>query len=178
MLNPNSLLGFKHQRWSGPAEVRTEVDAKRLGINCVALAHLAINQEFGVSLPASLHCWEMFNNHDLFTDVLSVDDLRRADLFWFGPDQPDSVIEDFRPIRGENGLLRNWGPIKHVAIYTGQRQGSDPLLLHATKSGGTEESVIWPLSEFAGYPRYGKVFRISRLVPELAYCSVDLVEAS
>lgn len=117
---------------------------------------------FGHALPSSLHCYEMVSDNTQFTTVGSVDDMQKGDLVWFGLRLPKVTLPEFSPMYSEDGSLVNWrdNPVKHVAIYTGEKT-SDYMLLHATPIGGS--TAVWPLRRFEKYKRYEKVYRISRL---------------
>lgn len=151
----------------GPREVRTVQEAVRDGANCIAIAHLAIDSLFGVKLPPEKHCLEMATDTDTFATVTDLTDLQAGDLHWFGVDVPDAILRDFVPEYDGHYLL-NWrdSPINHVAIFTGEMEGDEPLLLHASPTDGT--TAVWPLSEFAAHERYAKLHRVSRLVGPVA----------
>lgn len=155
---------YSYEFWRGPAEVRSIADAKRHGLNCIALAHLAINKLFEVELPPELHCAELYTDKQYFTRVDNLADARHGDLVWFGIADPPIEPEAFVPLY-QNGMLVNWRnfPVKHVAIHTGKhdKQG-EPLLLHASQKDNT--NVIWPFSQFAERNRrWQKFYGISRL---------------
>lgn len=152
---------FAYRFTQGPDRVPDEITAQRDGLNCIALAHLAIRYLFGHSLPTSLHCCEMFSDIARFNTVESVQDMQAGDLVWFGLRSPKVPLEEYNPEYDEDGVLVNWrdNPVKHVAIYTGERT-DDYLMLHATNIEGT--NVVWPLQRFAAHRRYEQVYRISR----------------
>jgi len=154
---------FTYRFTQGPDRVPDKVAAQRNGLNCIALAHLAIKDLFGRSLPSSLHCYEMFSDTTRFDTVTSVEDMQAGDLVWFGVRSPKVPLEQYDPQYDEAGALVNWrdNPVKHVAIYTGEQSDGDYVMLHATNVEGT--NVLWPLQQFATHRRYEQVYRISRL---------------
>ncbi len=159
---------FVYDFCQGPERVPNEDVAREEGLNCVSLAHLAVESLFRRRLPAQLHCYEMFTDHERFHDLDDSEPLQVGDLVWFGRSEPSVPPEQFVPTYDANGYLLNWqdSPVNHVAIYTGDQENDDPLLLHATYFTGT--TAVWPLSKFAEYPRYAQVRRIARLRPDPA----------
>lgn len=154
---------FVYRFMQNPDVVRSEEDARRDGINCVSLAHLALKELFEKELPEDLLCAELYADRDYFDHFDSLDNLQTGDLVWFGIENPRIMPDDFTPLY-EQGRLVNWRdfPIKHVAISTGERdETGDELLLHSTYYEGT--NTIWPLSQFASYERYRRTYGISRL---------------
>lgn len=153
---------FTYRFTQGPDRVPDVITAQRNGLNCIALAHLAIRDLFGHSLPPALHCYEMFSDTAQFSTVESVKDMQAGDLVWFGVRSPKVPLEEYNPQYDEDGALVNWrdNPVKHVAIYTGER-ADDYLMLHATNVEGT--NAVWPLWRFATHRRYEQIYRISRL---------------
>ncbi len=163
-LDPAYVYNFEQ----GPNRVSSEVDARLYGINCVTLAHLAIRRLFDRELPSNLHCYEMATDEDYLETIESPELMERGDLIWFGYANPPQSIEDFAPIYDSEGYLLNWrdSPIKHVAMYTGeQQQDGDFLMLHSTHIEGT--NTVWPLSLFAKYKRYERIYRIGRFKTEV-----------
>ncbi len=154
---------FVYRYTQNPDAVRTEDDARKYGLNCVALAHLAIKALTGHELPPDLLCAELYADRERFDHTEDLKDLRAGDLVWFGIENPSVMPDAFMP-RYEGRTLVNWDefPVKHVAVYTGDRdvQG-EALLLNATFYAGT--NVVWPLSQFSSYRRYKKIYGASRL---------------
>ena len=147
----------------GPDVVRSREDALRDGINCISLAHLALRDLFDYELPAELFCLELYYDREHFTEVGGLENMQAGDLVWLGLASPTVEIEDFVP-RYKNGRLTNWSesPVKHAAIFTGEKdQSSDHLLLHSTPYEGT--NAVWPLKMFSRHKRYRKVYGITRL---------------
>lgn len=162
-VNPAYVYKFTQ----GPDVVRDNEDALRYGINCVSLAHLAIRDLFDYELPSELQCAEMYLDRDHFKKVENTQDMCQGDLVWFGIEDAKIEPEEFVPVY-EDGALVNWAdfPIKHVSLYTGEKDERDyPLLLHATHVGGT--NTIWPIDKFAVYRKYRRMYGITRLIPEL-----------
>ncbi len=157
---------FVYRFWQGPREVRSIDDAKRSGLNCVALAHLSLNSLFGHTLPPDEHCYEMYRDTTYFIDVPGNSDIQEGDIFWFGPARPNISEDKFVPEYDESGLLLNWrdSPVRHVAIATGETIEGDDLLLHATHVDGT--NAMWPRTKFAEYTRYEREYRVARLALE------------
>jgi hypothetical protein len=125
---------FVYRFWQGPKEVRSLQDAKRKGLNCVALAHLSIKTLFDYELPFTEHCYEMYKDTERFREVPKESRIKRGDIFWFGPARLRVAENEFAPEYDESGLLLNWrdSPVRHVAIATGETFQGDDLLLHAT----------------------------------------------
>lgn len=146
----------------GPVMVPDEEAARREGLNCVALAYLVVEGLYRCRLSPRQHCYETFSDTERFVTVPSLPDMQTGDLVWFGHTHSQPV-DSFVPQYNANGYLLNWreSPVSHVAIYTGQQEDNDYLLLHATDIAGT--NVIWPLQRFATYPRYEQIRRVSRL---------------
>jgi len=156
-LDPSFVYKYTH----GPDVVRSRYDALRRGINCVSLAHLALNDLFDYQLPNELDCYELYTDSEHFESVADLECMRIGDLVWFGREATNIDPENFIPIYQDRQLL-NWEdfPIRHVAIYTGEYD-EDYLLLHSTHLEGT--NAVWPLSRFASYAAYRKLYGISRL---------------
>ena len=151
---------FIYRFMQNPNVVRSEEDARKHGINCVSLAHLAIKNLFEYELPRDLLCAELYADTKHFERIEQLQDMQTGDLVWFGIEQPAIHPEEFVPRYDEQGKLINWSdfPVKHVAISTGEHnEDRDPLLLHSTYYEGT--NVIWPLSRFSAYPKYKKNIR-------------------
>jgi hypothetical protein len=159
--------------WSqGPARVRSREDALRDGLNCVALAHLAIRDLFGYALPARMQALELFGDSVRFEAVADADGMEAGDLVWFGVASPRVALDEFVP-RYDGEELVNFGdfPVKHVAICTGTRDGGDHLLLHASSAEGT--NALWPLRRFGDCDRYRRVYGIRRLREEVRRPGAD-----
>ena len=156
---------FRYVRTQNPALVRSRDDALRDGLNCVALAHLVIRDLFGCALPAHLQAFELVRDELYFEPAGDQAHVEAGDLIWLGLDRPEADQAAFVP-QYDGVELVNGGhfPVKHVAIGTGDRDHGDPLLLHASVADGT--NAVWPLTRFAGYPRYGRVYAHRRLRPE------------
>lgn len=154
---------FRYNFHQGPANVPDISTAIQNGLNCIALAHLALKDLFDYSLPPSLHCYEMFSDEERFLPIDAADEMQKGDLVWFGHSSPRIPIDEFVPHYDDGGTLTNWmdNPVKHVAIYSGEKI-DDFMMLHATYIEGT--NVIWPLKKFADYVRYEKIYKISRLM--------------
>ncbi|ADP79988.1 hypothetical protein [Pseudofrankia inefficax] len=153
---------FRYEWSRGPARVASRAEALRGGLNCVALAHLVLQDLFGHRLPASLRSLEMFRDRAHFEPVPAQARPRAGDLVWFGVADPPVPPEEFVP-RYRDGELLNFRDfaVNHVAIHTGDRVGDDFLLLHASSTEGT--NALWPLRRFADYPRYARTYGIRRL---------------
>jgi hypothetical protein len=153
---------FRYVRSQSPARVRSQDDALRDGLNCVALAHLVIRDLFGYVLPARLQALELVRDLAHFEPALDPERMRAGDLVWLGVDRPRAKLDEFVP-QYDGDELANGGdfPVKHVAVCTGTREGGDHLLLHASSADGT--NALWPLRKFAGYDRYRRIYAIRRL---------------
>ena len=138
--------GYRYDFNQGPKEVRSPEDALRSGINCVSLAHLAIKDLFDYELPSELHCAEMYRDTEHFVAVDADEPLLQGDLFWFGIKNPKIQAEEFKPVYDHSGNLINWfeNPIKHVAMYTGIKNGdNDPVLLSFNSRGGYKYTLAF-----------------------------------
>lgn len=168
-LDPAYVYNFTQ----GPNVVRSHEDAKQYGLNCVALAHLVLEDVYGTQLPANMRCYEMFTDDEHFDTVPDVAAVQAGDLVWFGVANPKLDVTDFVPIY-QNDELVNWPdfPVKHVGIAIGKEEQQDPSILHATWFAGT--NVIWPLSKFARYQKYAKIYGIQRYKQS----NIHLVQAS
>lgn len=163
LLEPYIDPAFEYRFTQGPDVVQSREDAIRYGINCVSLAHLALKDLFEYRLPPDLMCAELHMDREHFVNVNNLQDMQTGDLLWFGIEEPAVAVDDFVP-HYVDGQLVNWidFPVKHVAIYTGEKnEDNDYLLLHSTHVEGT--NVIWPLAKFAGYQKYEKLYGITRL---------------
>lgn len=146
----------------GPNLIQSKEQARRDGINCVSLAHLALRELCGVYLPSTLMCSELHRDREHFEAVSDIE-IKVGDLVWFGVQEPVIEPNDFVPIY-INGELLNWReyPVKHVAIATGEVDGeNDPLLLHSSSIVGT--NAVWPMRDFANHRRYERKYGVSRL---------------
>jgi hypothetical protein len=117
---------FRYVFTQSPARVRDRADARRSGLNCVALAHLVIRDLFGHALPAGSQSVELFGDLERFEPVPATARLRAGDLVWLGAAAPAIRPEDFVP-RYRNGELLNFAEfaVNHVAIATGDREDGD-----------------------------------------------------
>ena len=155
--------------WSqNPARVRSREDARRDGLNCVALAHLVTRDLFGYALPARLQCREPARDLTHLEPVQDPGHLRTGDLVWFGPERPPVGLDEFVP-QYDGDELVNAGevPVKHIAICADDDGGDDDdrLLLHASSVDGTK--ALWPLRRFRDYERHRRIHTIRRLRREL-----------
>ncbi len=134
-------------------------EALREGINCVSLAHLVIGEIYGVTLPQSYKCFEMFCDTEYFEKD---DEIIVGDLVWFGIKDANQRLKSFRPSL-KNGELTNWSdcPVKHVGICVDDTMSSEQTILHATNVEKT--NALWPLDAFARHRRYAEVCGVSRL---------------
>jgi cell wall-associated NlpC family hydrolase len=143
-----------------PSAIRSPEDAQRYGINCIVLAHLMLNELSGEPLPPELHFAELYADTEHFRPVEGGPNaMAPGDLVWFGAANPRLEAADFVPRHAPDGHLLNWGdnPLKHVAVHVGNGQ-----LLHATHIDGGR-NALWPLGRFARYPRYAKLYGVTRL---------------
>ena len=149
----------------GPDKVRNYADAARDGVNCVSLAHLVMKDAFGESLPPDLFFYEMFSDTERFAPVTGLSGMQPADLVWLGHGNPKFEIDEFTP-EFVDGHMTNWddSPIKHVGVFTGEVKDDEPMVLHACWYVG--RTAVWPLSEFSQYPKYERVYGVSRYIPE------------
>ncbi len=170
VLDQHDVLGqytdppFPYDFTQGPDVVRSHEDARRGGVNCISLAHLAMSDLFDIKLPPGLHRAEMYVDTMYFEDVADSDAMRCGDIVWFGIASPAIEPVDFIPVY-ENGVLLNWAafPVKHATVFTGNRDhNGDPLLLHATRFAGM--STIWPMSKFPEYDMYRRRYATRRLI--------------
>ncbi len=144
--------------------MRSELDARLYGLNCAALGHLVVQKLFAVELPPELDAYEMYTNiGGLFVPVDQAP-MQQGDFVWFGRQSPEIPVEAFIPVYAADGDLLNWPEfaVHHLAIYTGENDNGDPLLLHASPTAVTNE--ILPLSQFAQCPRYAQTYGVSRFV--------------
>lgn len=154
---------FEYKFTQGPDVVRNREDAIRYGINCVSLAHLALKDLFEYRLPPDLMCAELHMDREHFVSVGNLQDIQTGDLVWFGIEEPAVTVDEFESYYID-GQLVNWAdfPVKHVAIYTGEKgEDNEYLLLHSTHIEGT--NVVWPISKFASYQKYQKLYGVTRL---------------
>jgi hypothetical protein len=159
---------FRYVRTRNPARVRNRQDALRDGLNCVALAQLVTRELFGYTLPARLQSLELARDLAHFEPVPDPGRMRAGDLVWFGVDRPRVGLDEFVPQYDGDELVNGSDvPVKHVAIFTGSRDDSDCLLLHASSVDGT--NALWPLRRFRDYDRYRRIYAIRRLRQEFHY---------
>lgn len=156
--------GYTYSFEQGPNKIRSHEDARVNGLNCVALAHLAMKDLFDYTLPQDFQCLELFLDREHFEPIDGLDSMQQGDLVWFGFAEPEVTLEAFVPVYDEQGELTNWKDValRHVGVFTGERdEDNEPLILHATRSAGT--TAVWPLQKFQKYRRYRKIYGISRL---------------
>lgn len=158
-LNPSYAYDF----WSGPDVIQSKDEALANGINCISLAHLALQDLFECRLPQSLMCSELYKDREHFRPMNERELNQIGDLMWFGIEDPPVNVDEFVPCY-EDGKLINWAdfPVKHVAIHTGEDNDGDPLLLHSTSIVGT--NIVWPMSYFKTYKRYRRFYGATRLL--------------
>ncbi len=157
-INPDFVYRFNH----GPNVIKSREQALREGLNCEALAHLALRDLTNVALPSDLRCYEMYNDTEYFRKIETSETLQEGDLFWFGQNRNMRPV-DFQPLFNK-GELTNWDeyPVKHMALFTGEHaHDGNPLLLHATYVTGTNS--VWSLPEFNKYPQSKKLYGVTRL---------------
>lgn len=158
-----------------PKVVRN-VEAARLGTNCVGLLHLMLGPE---RLSPNLHCHELFWDETNFKTLASQKDAHLAlsqleplDVLHFGwrdlshprLSQPLEPIEVFVP-EYDDGFITNYprSPLTHVGMYSGARtESGDPLIFHASQEAGC--AVLEPLSNILENPRYQQIYRVSRFM--------------
>jgi cell wall-associated NlpC family hydrolase len=154
--------GYVYRFMNGPRFVRTKQEAKIRGINCISLAHFVLKDLFNIELPAELDCYELYTERALFEEV-AAEQMATGDLLWFGWSNPKIPIENFVPkYSGSNLANYQDRAVTHVGIYTGEQdEVNDPQILHSSPVEGT--NAIWPLRRFSDYPRYSKLYGITRL---------------
>lgn len=168
-----AVSGFSYDWERGPAQVRSERDAQ-MGLNCVALSHLAL-RKLGVQLPPDLHNLEMFTDMRSgsgdFFEPLRVDvpalldgrDLHIGDVVWFGHPASEQVLTNFTPDYSGDNFLRNSfeHPLRHLAVATGEidPDTGEPLLLHTSGARGAE---IVPLSVIMSLDQHQTVHGVGR----------------
>lgn len=157
-LDPSFVYRFEQ----GPQVVADIEQAKQDGINCISLTHLAIESLFNYRLPEDLHCAELYQDAGYFDEISSLSAMEVGDVIWFGVETPTIEPGAFVPVY-EDGILVNWRdfPVKHAGIFHGWSSNGEPEILHATHLAGT--NVIWPLSKFAEFRRYQKIYSVRRL---------------
>jgi hypothetical protein len=154
---------YTYRFLQNPDVVNGKADALANGLNCVTLAHFAMQDLFNYELPKDLLFAEMYLDEEHFKTVESLGALQLGDLVWFGRPDPLLRPEEFEP-EYQDGRLLNWQqfPVKHVAIFSGERTpDDDPILVHATYRTGT--TCAWPLQTFLEYRWCGQVYGASRL---------------
>ncbi|MET1032986.1 MAG: hypothetical protein ABWX94_00640 [Candidatus Saccharimonadales bacterium] len=168
-----AISGFSYDWERGPAQVRSERDAQ-MGLNCVALSHLAL-RKLGVQLPPDLHNLEMFTDmrggSGKFFEPRKVDvpalldgrGLRTGDVVWFGHPASDQVLTNFNPDYTSDNFLRNSfeHPLRHLAVATGEidLDTGEPLLLHTSGARGAE---VAPLSVIMSLDQHQTVHGVGR----------------
>lgn len=157
-----TIEGYVYSFTQGPDRVRSHEDARRGGINCIALAHIVLKDMFNKELPGFMKCYETFTNDQQFEKVENIEQAKAGDLVWFGVENPKIALEEFVP-RYEGDVLANWSdfPIEHVGVFTGEFENDEPLVLHSTFYA--RGPVKWPLSKFKQYPKYAKIYGVQRL---------------
>jgi len=164
-LNDTYLYEFKH--W--PDTIHTQQEALARGLNCVSLAHLIDKSLFGIDLPESLRCIELFYENPYYTTVNSVQDLQIGDLMFVAAKGEQEKIDIFIPRYDEQGNLLNGSefPHMHIAIYAGEKDEQvDPLFIHANWID--KKVSLWPLRKFREYPRYEEIYAIKRIKLDLS----------
>ena len=157
---------YRYDFLQGPDKVTGILDARRNGVNCVALAHLAMADLFDPQPPlaSELMCFELLMDIERFEVVENIEEIIEGDLVWFGRANPRFGLNEFVPNLA-SGQMLNWAdcPLNHVAISTGAcDESGDPFLLHASPTDGT--NAIWPLSRFLEHERYKEIYGIKRFV--------------
>lgn len=136
-------LGVPYKFEHGP-QARLGAWVFREGMNCQLLVHLAMQEFYGVSLPAEIGSKEIFKGNGWFYPV-DKDTLAVGDVFLFGRQH------EVDPRR------------LHLAVYIGSQENTAvPLLMHATSIEGCVS--IWPLEKFLVHDRYRQLYGIRRLV--------------
>ena len=151
-------LAYDFER--GPREVRSFDDARRGGLNCVALAHLVVADQFGVVLPDYLQCTELFFDRT-YTKPVRKTDVRPGDLAWLGRSSATSP-HTFMPVY-HGGRLLNWDafPINHVGIVVSD--ADEPMrILNASQYD--ESVVVSSLEDLQKRPRYSHLHGLSRVI--------------
>lgn len=135
--------------------------AHSLGITCYLLVDFLASRN-GVRLSPLAKPYELLNDSRNFSTVPGLDDLCAGDVLWHG--LPGVTAENFEPHYDTNNFLRNWrsGPSQHMSIFTGQYDGGEPVLLHASFRAG--RTTLDPLSEISVSKNLRDVTRIGRFV--------------
>lgn len=137
--------GLPYRFASGPSQDRSYEILTQAGINCQFLAHLMLQDWFGINLPVAMRSKEMFEDGKYFDEIEDVQKSQFGDLFFFGKES----LVDLRKL--------------HVAIHSGhldENTGS-PNLIHANYIDlGVS---IWPSERFGEYLRYQRLYGIRRL---------------
>lgn len=153
----------------GPKQVRSAEDARE-GLNCVALAHLALKDLANIQLPSALHCFEMFRDMrsvgDFFRPVAGgVQNMIEGDIVWLGHQASDRIVEGFTPDYDNQLHLRNNRafPLRHLALYTGEMdtETGHPLMFHTSRETGIE---IAPLPAIMEWEPHEQIHGIGRLI--------------
>lgn len=157
---------LKYDFTKGPEVVGDLEQARKMGMNCISLAHIVLKDLFDVALRPEQHCYEMYADSIHFESVEKPSAMQVGDLVWFGYPRPRVSPATYKPVYDTLGRLENWrdNPIKHVGIYTGKIIDGDYGLLHATHYTGG--NVIWPLKKFKQFRRYNRTYRISRFIAD------------
>ncbi len=168
--------GYEYNFGNGPDVIRTESQAKQLGLNCVTLTHLLIPRLFDIELPGNMRGWEMYCINPFFGDVARAEDMDLGDVLFFGrPTLPEyalqysPVYDEYKELTNEeigNNLIGQKYSGVHLAMNTGEADDTEnPLLIHASKMEGTV--VIWSLAKFLDLKQYSTIHAIKRTIRQV-----------
>ena len=120
----SQFIGRPYNFQNGPTTGSKEQNISD-GLNCQFLVHL-IYREFGLTLPFDMLSKEIFENMELFENILSLERMRTLDVVVFGKQEE----QDLKKL--------------HLTIFTGEtNETGSPLLIHATS---IEKQVsVWSL---------------------------------
>lgn len=158
---------------AGPNLIRSLEDARTLGINCGALAHLAIEVIFGIKLPSRLLPLEMYYDREWLEVIpLPVDNSKwlLGDIAFFTSQNAKTNLASHVAEFDHNGAVKDWRnhPHLHVAVYTGEWINDQPAFIHATNFRKKVEKrendvLVWTLAEFIETKTYNCLCVVKRL---------------
>jgi hypothetical protein len=151
VLELDKYLGIRYNKKMGPEKIPDQTSARRLGINCAALAHLINEELFRTFLPDSLGPveWWFDNKHYRFLDPFEEPQL--GDVAFFGTlNANPRIMPD--GIKGNSTAVRDFirkYPAHHIAVYAGRKIDGSAVFIHSTIA---EKGVaIWTQDMFSKY---------------------------
>lgn len=143
-LEMKQLIGIPYDINSSP---RIDLPEGTHSVDCRLLWQQYYHFRFGVTIPVGMWSKEAFQDESLFRFVDPKERLIEADTFFFG--EKDKPPKSF-----------------HLAVFSGEFQNNQPLLIHASSYNG-RQVTLETLEKILKTPQYVEIKGIKRLRQDL-----------